>query len=236
VTVRISPDPLPGSTEKSVHVIGAPAQIGKAMARIIKQIHSNPPKAGTTYTPYAPEQHPGRSTVGDDQGKRDRAASHAAAQAAGVSASPSDRSPSSTTSSAPAPTGYPYPPHPHYPHYPHYPDPHNPYGYPPTAGGYPPAGAAGADGSAPPNPYGYPPNPYAPPHAPWNPYGGAEGYPPYGYPPYGYHYPPPAAVHAARPSPENMTKQDVAIPTVSAGAVIGMFILYFSFLHAHCGI
>jgi hypothetical protein len=211
--VRISPDPLPGSTEKSVHVIGTPPQIGKAMARIIKQIHSNPPKAGTLYTPYAPELHPGRSTVGDDLGKRDRAA---AAAAAGAPPAPVDNR-SATSGSATPPQGA-YPPYAYPPHgYPPY-DPHNPYGgYP----GYPPQ-SGGAEGGAP-SPYGGYPG--YPPHMPYG-YGAPEGgyppypypYPPYGYPPMPSHH---SHHHASRPSPENMTKQDVAIPTSSAGAVIG---------------
>ena len=52
--VQVSGEALPHSSEKTVAISGTKEQVNSALALVVGQIKSNPPKAGTKVTPYVP--------------------------------------------------------------------------------------------------------------------------------------------------------------------------------------
>ena len=52
--VQVSGEALPHSSEKTVAISGTKDQVNAALALVVEQIKSNPPKPGTKVTPYVP--------------------------------------------------------------------------------------------------------------------------------------------------------------------------------------
>ena len=67
--VQVSGEALPHSSEKTVAISGTKEQVNAALALVVEQIKSNPPKPGTKVTPYVPGVYGGYQQGGGGGGQ-----------------------------------------------------------------------------------------------------------------------------------------------------------------------
>jgi hypothetical protein len=61
--ILVSNEPLPGSTEKTVTLSGAPSAVYKAFGRVAQQLYDNPLKSNIRSIPYTPGHHGSRHSA-----------------------------------------------------------------------------------------------------------------------------------------------------------------------------